>query len=123
MKRDLVVSVSLGAEEGSVKVSLDITPQLVARIRSKEIDVKKLASYPAEVLWPQGPFAKAIFDNRKSDMQREMRKAQDEDYEGMFKCGKCKSTKTRYYQLQTRSADEPMTTYVTCIGCGSHWKC
>jgi hypothetical protein len=26
-----------------------------------------------------------------------------------FKCGKCGQSKTRYYQMQTRSADEPMT--------------
>lgn len=26
-----------------------------------------------------------------------------------FKCGKCGQHKTRYYQMQTRSADEPMT--------------
>lgn len=32
----------------------------------------------------------------------------------MFKCGKCKQNKTTYYQMQTRSADEPMTTFVTC---------
>ena len=43
--------------------------------------------------------------------------------DGMFKCNKCKSMKTVYYQMQTRSADEPMTTYVTCTNCGSKWKC
>lgn len=26
-----------------------------------------------------------------------------------FKCGKCGQNRTRYYQMQTRSADEPMT--------------
>jgi hypothetical protein len=25
--------------------------------------------------------------------------------------------------LQTRSADEPMTTFVTCIACGCRWRC
>lgn len=40
-----------------------------------------------------------------------------------FTCRKCKSNKCSYYQLQTRSADEPMTTYVTCINCGNRWKC
>ena len=40
-----------------------------------------------------------------------------------FTCGKCKSTACTYYQLQTRSADEPMTTFVTCIKCGQRWKC
>lgn len=40
-----------------------------------------------------------------------------------FTCGKCKSTACTYYQLQTRSADEPMTTFVTCTNCGNRWKC
>lgn len=40
-----------------------------------------------------------------------------------FKCNKCKSKKCSYYQLQTRSADEPMTTFVTCLDCGNRWKC
>ncbi len=40
-----------------------------------------------------------------------------------FKCGKCKSKECTYYQLQTRSADEPMTTFVSCINCGNRWKC
>lgn len=43
--------------------------------------------------------------------------------DGMFKCNKCKSMKTVYYQMQTRSADEPMTTYVTCTNCNTKWKC
>ena len=39
-----------------------------------------------------------------------------------FVCGKCKSKKCTYYQLQTRSADEPMTTFVTCLDCGNRFK-
>ncbi len=39
-----------------------------------------------------------------------------------FKCGRCKQRKCKYYQLQTRSADEPMTTFVTCINCNNRWK-
>tara|TARA_Y100000591_G_scaffold332892_1_gene372145 strand:- start:533 stop:1042 length:510 start_codon:yes stop_codon:yes gene_type:complete len=40
-----------------------------------------------------------------------------------YTCRKCKSNECTHYQLQTRSADEPMTTYVTCIKCGNRWKC
>lgn len=40
----------------------------------------------------------------------------------MFKCGKCGGRKCTYFQMQTRSADEPMTTFVTCVSCGNHWK-
>eukprot|EP00439_Symbiodinium_sp_Y106_P042252 s4841_g5.t1 len=30
--------------------------------------------------------------------------------------------KTTYFQMQTRSSDEPMTTFVTCLTCGNRWK-
>lgn len=39
-----------------------------------------------------------------------------------FTCGKCKEKKVSYYQLQTRSADEPLTTFCTCEACGNRWK-
>ena len=40
----------------------------------------------------------------------------------MFKCGRCKQRKCTYYELQTRSADEGMTTFITCLVCGNRWK-
>lgn len=40
----------------------------------------------------------------------------------MFTCRKCKSKKCTYYELQTRSADEPATIFVTCIDCGKNWR-
>ncbi|KWU46834.1 transcription elongation factor, partial [Rhodotorula sp. JG-1b] len=39
-----------------------------------------------------------------------------------FQCGKCKQRRCMYYQMQTRSADEPMTTFVTCLSCNNRWK-
>lgn len=39
-----------------------------------------------------------------------------------FQCGRCKERKCHYRQAQTRSADEPMTTFVTCTVCGNRWK-
>jgi len=40
-----------------------------------------------------------------------------------FTCRKCKGNQCTYYQMQTRSADEPMTTFCNCILCGNRWKC
>lgn len=38
-------------------------------------------------------------------------------------CSGCKKkSKCTYYQMQTRSADEPMTTFVTCLECDKKWK-
>ena len=40
----------------------------------------------------------------------------------MFTCRKCKSKRCTYYELQTRSADEPATIFVTCLDCGKNMK-
>jgi transcription elongation factor S-II len=40
----------------------------------------------------------------------------------MFKCGRCHKRETTFYELQTRSADEPMTKFITCVNCGNHWR-
>ena len=38
-------------------------------------------------------------------------------------CSACKKkSNCDYYQMQTRSADEPMTTFVTCLECDKRWK-
>lgn len=38
-------------------------------------------------------------------------------------CRSCKrKTKCSYYLMQTRSADEPMTMFVTCLECDARWK-
>jgi DNA-directed RNA polymerase subunit M/transcription elongation factor TFIIS len=40
--------------------------------------------------------------------------------EGIAQCD-CGSKKTFSYQLQTRSSDEPMTTFTKCSECGKQW--
>ncbi|OQR75926.1 transcription elongation factor S-II-like [Tropilaelaps mercedesae] len=40
----------------------------------------------------------------------------------LLKCGKCRKSNCTYNQVQTRSADEPMTTFVFCNECGHRWK-
>ena len=39
-----------------------------------------------------------------------------------FKCRKCSGRSCSYYEVQTRSADEPMTQFITCLDCGNRWK-
>ena len=43
----------------------------------------------------------------------------------LYVCRKksCGSDKTQNYQLQTRSSDEPMTVFVTCLVCTSRYRC
>ena len=46
----------------------------------------------------------------------------DDVSDGIFKCAKCNKRKTTYYSRQLRSADEPMTNFITCLNCGHRWK-
>ena len=39
-----------------------------------------------------------------------------------YKCRKCSSRSCSYYEVQTRSADEPMTQFITCLDCDNRWK-
>lgn len=88
-----------------------LVPQLVRKLQLKQLDAKRLAWYSAEILWPEGPMALSVIKNRERDMHLERIKARESDYDGILQCRKCKSNKTEYYQLQTRSADEPMVRF------------
>ena len=56
------------------------------------------------------------------DMEAEKRRLLESDYSGIYKCNACKSWKTTYYLMQTRSADEPMTCFITCLLCGKRQR-
>ena len=42
--------------------------------------------------------------------------------EGVYKCRVCGGKKTIQHEQQTRSADEPMTLFITCVNCKNTWK-
>jgi len=122
LERGPEVATDLQVDGDLVKLNINLVPQLVRRLQQKELDSKNLARYSADVLWPDGPYAKTAFDLKSKDLAMEASKANDEEYTGMFTCGRCKSKRTTFYLLQTRSADEPMTAFITCMSCGHKWK-
>ena len=93
---------------------------LVEKIKTKQISVKELSEMRHQELCPE-KWKKLIDAKIKRDKNLtsvNLSAATDE-----FKCYRCKKSKCTYYQLQTRSADEPMTTFITCLVCGNRWKC
>jgi DNA-directed RNA polymerase subunit M/transcription elongation factor TFIIS len=90
---------------------------------NKTIKVEDVVHMNPGQINPHGIYAKTKERLRIEWLHKYSLNTEDPDYEGMFKCGKCKSMKTTYYQLQTRSADEPMTTFITCKNCDNRWRC
>jgi transcription elongation factor S-II len=108
----------------SIRSNLENTEtHLVERLKMGEVRTITLASQPHEILHPSGPVAKTIQELKMKEFKKELAKDKEADFKGIFQCGKCRKWKTTYYQLQTRSADEPMTTFVTCMNCNKRWKC
>jgi transcription elongation factor S-II len=96
---------------------------LMKRLAEKKFKSIEIVNMCPDQLWPNGPYGKAKEAKRVHDAHiQAVNNEEKESYVGMFKCGKCKSMKTTYYQMQTRSADEPMTTFVTCTSCNNRWK-
>jgi DNA-directed RNA polymerase subunit M/transcription elongation factor TFIIS len=93
---------------------------IVNRISNKEIKARNIGKMNHQELDPNR-WAVMIQEKKEKDENRyaPTLEANTDNYT----CRKCKSKKCSYYQLQTRSADEPMTTYVTCLDCGNRWKC
>jgi DNA-directed RNA polymerase subunit M/transcription elongation factor TFIIS len=68
---------------------------------------------------PEGWKELQELQDRREEKQLEGNKALATD---QFKCRACGQRMCTYYQMQTRSADEPMTTFINCLNCGNRWK-
>jgi len=80
---------------------------------------ENIVSMKYEMLYPELWEALLVKSSKKMAMLGKENKEQGTD---IFKCGKCKENNCVYFQMQTRSADEPMTTFVTCLNCSNRWK-
>tara|TARA_Y100000766_G_C18559068_1_gene436740 strand:- start:58 stop:555 length:498 start_codon:yes stop_codon:yes gene_type:complete len=94
--------------------------EFLNKIRTKEIKSSQLCKMTHQEMRPEkwNKLIDAKIKRDKNMTSVNMSAATDE-----FKCYKCKKNKCTYYQLQTRSADEPITTFITCLVCGNRWKC
>ena len=94
--------------------------QLLKRLKSGQFKAHELAFMTHQELFPE-KWKTLIEEKIKRDQNEgkvDLSAATDEFY-----CFRCKKRKCSYYQMQTRSADEPMTTFVTCLLCGNNWRC
>lgn len=101
-------------------VYLNLTEDLIANINNGNVKSHMIAFMTHQELQPDkwSKLIDAKIKRDKTKFESNIEAATD-----TFQCRKCKSKKCTYYQMQTRSADEPMTTFVTCIDCDNRWKC
>jgi len=94
--------------------------QLQKLIKKKKINLEKIAFCSYKQLFPSKwkKFNKdlEILNKDIADFDKEV-EATDQ-----FQCSKCKERKCVYSQFQIRSADEPMTSFITCLVCDNSWR-
>ena len=94
--------------EVAVDLKRNISPeQLLQNIKS------------GTIMWNHVNFNEIIFRQKEQD---DFTISPFQVEEGVLKCPKCGGCKTFSYSKQTRSADEPMTTFANCVACNYKWQ-
>lgn len=92
---------------------------LIKKIKENQIKIEEVVFMDYHKLFPE-KWQEIIDDKIKRE--EILKKTIQECYTDQFKCPRCKKRKANYVEVQTRSADEPMTTFITCLECGKKWK-
>ena len=90
----------------------------------KRLLEKEFAPHDIAYMKPENIFPERWADILDAKMKKDMHvfEAKPVAMTDEFKCGKCKNKSCVYQELQVRSADEPMTLFITCLNCGHKWK-
>ena len=89
------------------------------RIKNGEIDPEKICYLNVYDIFPEN--WKELLDLviKRDKLKYDLK---PEAMTDVFKCRKCGSRSCSYYEIQTRSADEPMTQFINCLDCGNRWR-
>jgi len=92
---------------------------LFKRFEDGELSLEEIASFGHTDLYPEIWKDSLIRQFEREKRQLEGNRAMATD---QFLCKGCKKRECTYYELQTRSADEPMTIFIQCLNCGKRWR-
>ena len=76
---------------------------------NNNFDIDNICKLPPYKLCPD------LWKNERDKLKWQEYKKNNMATTNIFLCKKCGKRKCNFYQLQTRSADEPMTTFVNCL--------
>ena len=93
--------------------------RLLTRLREKEFQPHDIPFMSYSDLYPEmwGNYIELAIKREAKMLEVDKSMATD-----MFRCGRCGKRECTYYEMQTRSADEPMTQFIRCLNCGKQWK-
>ena len=93
--------------------------RLIQRLQAAEFPPHQVPFMSARELYPE--HWQELADEQ---LKRETTMLEGSQEEGscMFTCKRCGKSRTRYWEMQTRSADEPMTIFIRCLNCGKEWR-
>ena len=116
----LIESIYMDKEDDILK-NIDYKSELnnknfLQRIENNDIDPKNIAYLDPHEIHPE--YWEPIIEKFKFREDKVKNIATTD----MFTCSKCKEKRCTVAQMQTRSADEPMTVFVTCMECGHTFK-
>jgi DNA-directed RNA polymerase subunit M/transcription elongation factor TFIIS len=89
------------------------------KIKNKEIKPEDIGNLSVYDIYPENWKDLMNLKSKRDKIRYELK---PEAMTSLFKCRKCKSRETSYYEVQTRSADEPMTQFITCLSCSNRWR-
>jgi transcription elongation factor S-II len=92
---------------------------LYSRFQEGRISLEELTTFGYSDLYPEiwKDLSIRQFEREKRQLEGNKSMATDQ-----FECKRCHKRECTYYELQTRSADEPMTIFIQCVNCGKHWR-
>lgn len=97
-------------------------PGLRDRVLARKVPLKQLVDMKPQEMFPE--LWEPVYQRVAERQLRRMAASTSAETapDGSYVCARCKSAKTVYTAMQTRSADEPMTIFVSCLSCGKNWK-
>ncbi|XP_031709240.1 transcription elongation factor A protein 3 isoform X2 [Anarrhichthys ocellatus] len=96
-------------------------PGLRRNVLAGNIDLSRIASMSAEEMASDELKQLRNVLTQEAIREHQMAKTGGTSTD-LLQCEKCRKSNCTYNQVQTRSADEPMTTFVLCNECGNRWK-
>ena len=93
--------------------------RLIQRLQDNEFPAHRVPFMTARELYPEHWQQMADEQLKRENTMLEGDKEGGSD---MFKCKRCGKSKTKYWEMQTRSADEPMTIFIRWLNCSKEWR-